>query len=180
MSTLSIGVMDNYWTVDWVKPERVQQTICLENQYQLHSKLLIDTLHTNRELISTVYTCFCVFIFSLVAAVEGHAQGSQEADRHSDGCDWQHLSLVHLFALCGGTKQSKASHWCLNNTRFGYSSHRSHTHLSACVWERHRRKGKTGSVCECVYFCRDLTVNIHRDGVNTKLILYRYRTVLQN
>lgn len=35
----------------------------------------------------------------LVAAVEGHAQHPQEADRHGDGGDGQHLSLVNLFAL---------------------------------------------------------------------------------
>lgn len=51
-----------------------------------------------------------VFWFSLVAAVEGHTKGSQEADCHGDGGDWQHLSLVHLFALCGETKQEKEEH----------------------------------------------------------------------
>lgn len=46
----------------------------------------------------------CVHASLLAAAVEGHAQGPQKADRHGDGRDGQHLSLVHLFALCGGAK----------------------------------------------------------------------------
>lgn len=41
----------------------------------------------------------------LAAAVEGHTQGPQKADRHGDGRDGQHLSLVHLFALCRGAKR---------------------------------------------------------------------------
>lgn len=45
-----------------------------------------------------------MYVSLLAAAVEGHAQGPQKADRHGDGCDGQHLSLVHLFALCGGAK----------------------------------------------------------------------------
>lgn len=36
----------------------------------------------------------------LAAAVEDHTQGPQKTDRHGDGCDGQHLSLVPLFALC--------------------------------------------------------------------------------
>lgn len=43
----------------------------------------------------------------LAAAVEGHAHGPQKADRHGDGCDGQHLSLVHLFALCGEPKERR-------------------------------------------------------------------------
>lgn len=44
----------------------------------------------------------------LAAAVEGHTHGPQKADRHGDGCDGQHLSLVHLFALCGEPKERQA------------------------------------------------------------------------
>lgn len=31
--------------------------------------------------------CVCLCVLSLVAAVEGHAQRPQEADRHGDGSD---------------------------------------------------------------------------------------------
>lgn len=61
--------------------------------------------------VINIYLRACVCVFdSLAAAVEGHAQSPQKTDRHGDGRDGQHLSLVHLFALCRETKTGGRRH----------------------------------------------------------------------
>lgn len=98
MSSLSIGVM----ATDGTKLE-----LCPQYEHKL--KLSIYIINTQSNGLMHIYMYVFVFILSLVAAVEGHAERSQEADRQGDGCDWQHLSLVHLFALCRETKTEEGA-----------------------------------------------------------------------
>lgn len=90
-----------------------------------------------------------VFVRSLVAAVECHTQSSQEADRHGDGCDWQHLSLVHLFALCRETKHRKIIIW---TTHCLWSNVIDHGHICQHVFERWR--GRWRKMWGFVHLCQ--------------------------